>query len=164
MTSPAAEGNEMARDMSKMLDDIFERDMASIFGTCTNTTADPGPPLTLDRIMHSMDECRRILEEPPIRIPGLPAGNTLGFGGIRIIESPAAVRRERVKTYPKRKARTPAHWARMEKKWRKRYGFREVPQIYMFQANRDLHMPAAALVHPSQAVLLRNFTTPRVTP
>jgi hypothetical protein len=148
MTSPTTD------IMSKMLDEFFDRDMASVFGTCTNTAA--SPPLTIETIMQSMEGVRQIIEEPPIRIPRV-AGNSLGFGGLRIIESPAAVRRERVKTYPKRKAKSDSHWARMDKKWMKRYGFREVPCMYMFQANRDLHTPAAALVHPSHAVLLRNF-------
>jgi hypothetical protein len=151
MTSPTTDL------MSKMLDEIFDRDMANVFGTCTNAAANPGPTLTLDTILQSMERVRQIIEEPPIRIPGAPAGNNLGFGDIRIIETPAAVRRERVKKYPKRKGKTPAHWARMDKKWMKRCGFREVPCMYMLQANRDLHTPAAALVHPSHAALLRNL-------
>jgi hypothetical protein len=141
-------------EMSKMLDDMLERDMANVFGTSTNNTA--GPSLTMKAITDSMERVRRIMEEPPKILSG-PGGKTLGFAGIRIIESEIAVRRERIKTYPKRKARPPAHWTRMDKKWRKRYGFREVPQMYIFQANRDLHTPGAVLVHPSQAALLRNF-------
>jgi hypothetical protein len=143
MTSPTTD------IISKMLDEFFERDMANVFGTCTSAAANPGPTLTFDAILQSMERVRQIIEEPPMRIPGAPAGNNLGFGGIRIIESLAAVRRERVKKYPKRKGRTPAHWARMDKKWMKRYGFREVPCMYIFQANRDLRTPAATL--------LRNF-------
>jgi hypothetical protein len=157
MTPPTNPGQQVATDMAKILDDIFERNMANVFGTCSNTTADPGPPLTMQTIIDSMERVRQIMDEPPIRIPGLGA-NSLGFGGIRIIESTAAVRRERVKTYPKRKARTPAHWARMDKKWLKRYGWHEVPQAYMFNGDLSgMALGKGLFVHPSQAALLRNF-------
>lgn len=52
--------------------------------------------------------------------------------GIKIVQSDLAMKEttERVRAYPRRKARTPAHWRRMDKKWRKRYGFKRVACMY----------------------------------
>ena len=51
--------------------------------------------------------------------------------GMKLIVSDHATKDGvRVKMYPRCKARTPAHWRRMDKKWRKRYGFKREPTIY----------------------------------
>lgn len=64
----------------------------------------------------------------------------------RIIESEACTEPgPRVKTYPKRKARTPAHWRRMDKKWLKRYGHTRVPCMY------ESRYDGSIFVHPMLA-------------
>lgn len=70
------------------------------------------------------------------------------LSGLKIIVSDNAVKDgARVRTYPKRKAKSPAHWRRMDKKWRKRYGFKKEPCAYQF----GNHM----IVHPSIYAALR---------
>ena len=50
--------------------------------------------------------------------------------GMRIVESPAACTYERVRKYPRSHAKSPRHFARMDKKWAKRYGTKMVPAAY----------------------------------
>jgi hypothetical protein len=78
--------------------------------------------------------------------------------GIKIIESAAAMKEttERVRKYPRRKARTEAHWRRMDKKWRKRYGFKREACMYWMQNPLGLyperfgrHGERVLIVHPS---------------
>lgn len=68
--------------------------------------------------------------------------------GLRIVESPAACTYEPVRRYPHSRAKSDAHWRRMDKKWRKRYGMRMVPQCYQ--------MFDTLVVHPMLADDLRN--------
>lgn len=67
--------------------------------------------------------------------------------GIPIIESWAAVERSRARIYPKRKAKSPRHWQRMDKKWRKRFGFKEKPAI--FKAAGGVVGRETFFVHPA---------------
>jgi hypothetical protein len=77
------------------------------------------------------------------------------IGAVRIIESIAATQPgDRVRRYPKRKGKTAAHWRRMDKKWRKRYGFRQEPCMYMI--NTPLYGFGETIVaHPVLAAKLR---------
>lgn len=70
--------------------------------------------------------------------------------GMRVIESAHAYTLERARTYPKRKAKSPRHWARMDKKYAKRYGMRVVPQCYQ--------MGDTFIVHPSLMPEIRRAT------
>jgi hypothetical protein len=69
---------------------------------------------------------------------------------LQIIESPAACTYERVRTYPKRRAKSARHWARMDKKWLKRYGMRAKPTAYLIDTPGvfDLDGGQALVVHP----------------
>lgn len=69
------------------------------------------------------------------------------LAGCKIIESPDAFKRIRVRTYPRSHAKSPRHWRRMDKKWRKRYGFYNKP--VMFQMFDTL------FVHPALMPTLR---------
>jgi hypothetical protein len=70
------------------------------------------------------------------------------FGGLKVVVSEHAVKDGgRVKTYPRRKAKSAAHWRRMDKKWRKRYGFRREPCMY--------RMGNTVIAHPSLYAQLR---------
>ncbi len=61
--------------------------------------------------------------------------------GMRLIESPSACTYVRNRTYPKRHAKSKRHWARMDKKYRKRYGMRLVPAYFQ--------MGDTFIVHPA---------------
>jgi hypothetical protein len=79
---------------------------------------------------------------------------------LRIVESTAACAYERVRTYPKRRAKSPRHWARMDKKYLKRYGQRLVPIVYLMDTSffafgmRDTQV---LVVHPSLASQCRKM-------
>lgn len=55
------------------------------------------------------------------------------YNGIKIVESVLAVTRHQARVYPKRRANTPAHLKRMNKKWLKRYGYRQEPAMYLMR-------------------------------
>lgn len=55
--------------------------------------------------------------------------------GMRIIETTAACTHERVRTYAKRRAKSPRHWARMDKKYLKRYGTAPKPTMYVMDTS-----------------------------
>lgn len=57
-----------------------------------------------------------------------------------IIDSTAACTYVRRRTYAKRRAKSLRHWARMDKKYLKRYGMRAEPHAYM--------MGDTLIVHP----------------
>lgn len=61
--------------------------------------------------------------------------------GVRIYYSTAAAEQVRNRTYSKRRAKSLRHWTRMDKKYRKRYGFHAVPAIY--------RMGDVFVVHPA---------------
>lgn len=67
--------------------------------------------------------------------------------GMKIIESTAACQYTRVRTYAKRRAKSPRHWARMDKKYLKRYGMRVEPGCYQ--------MGDTLVVHPALIPELR---------
>lgn len=71
---------------------------------------------------------------------------------LRVIESPAALFYERVRTYPKRRAKSMRHWARMDKKYLKRYGHRRIPTAYMMDTSPGEQV---LVVHPSLATQYR---------
>ena len=50
--------------------------------------------------------------------------------GMRVVQTSTACEYVRVRTYAKRRARSKRHWARMDKKWLKRFGLRAEPRAY----------------------------------
>lgn len=110
-------------DMCRMARDLFSRNLDDMAKSCfaTMATTEPQPCLTMDSIVEmkrTMDEMLRA-ESAPKPAPGLCApflgcqgvmpGNV---GGMKIIERPWP--KKQVKTHRKK---------RINKKWRKRYGF-----------------------------------------
>jgi hypothetical protein len=115
-----------------------------MFDTMANTaTATQSANLTAGKLREACARLQALASPPPIRI----------------IESEFATREGgRVKTYPKRKAKSESHWRRMDKKWRKRYGFARVPCMYRmktplwaFGADAGEYL----VVHPSLVAQLR---------
>jgi hypothetical protein len=75
--------------------------------------------------------------------------------GMRVITSLAAVTPGgRIKVYPKRRAKSSSHWRRMDKKWRKRYGFKP-DQPAMFKMAGGIVGPETLVVHPALMPKLR---------
>jgi hypothetical protein len=74
------------------------------------------------------------------------AGFNTGPLLLKIVESTAACRYVRQRTYAKRRSKSPAHWRRMDKKYLKRYGM--IPECYQ--------MFDTWVVHPMLAADLRN--------
>lgn len=68
--------------------------------------------------------------------------------GICILESIYACTYVRNRTYAKRRARSPRHWERIDKKWRKRFGFHVEPHAYMSGTD-------TLIVHPLLATQYR---------
>jgi hypothetical protein len=80
---------------------------------------------------------------------------------VRIIESWACTEQgDRVKRYPRRKAKSVSHWHRMDKKWLKRYGYQRVPCIYEINVPTWFYDGAPTMttfmVHPTLAAKLRH--------
>jgi hypothetical protein len=73
-----------------------------------------------------------------------------------IRETTAAVQHTQTKVYPKRKARTPAHLKRMNKKWLKRYGSTATPAAFL--------MNCSALGHPGKQILFVHPTLMALIP
>jgi hypothetical protein len=129
--------------------DLFERwqhrmteELAKVFGIpaehlCTNSASpSSGSTLTAEALLQTIREFGAL---PPVPPP------------VRIYESSAAVEQgPRVRTYARRRARTEAHWRRMDKKWLKRYGYRMLPTAYRV----DLPHETMVVVHP---LLVREF-------
>jgi len=67
--------------------------------------------------------------------------------GYRIIESTAACTYERNRRYAKRRAKSPRHWARMDKKYAKRYGAHAVPAAYILNGDTLIMHPVLAHEH-----------------
>lgn len=114
-----------------------------MYGTTANT-ADSGSTLTLEKLHESMRKIEEIARAAP--------------PPVRIIESVYATKDGgRVRTYPRRKAKSESHWRRMDKKWRKRYGFHRVPCAYWVDAPAWGWPPCSRylVVHPSIAAKLR---------
>jgi hypothetical protein len=58
---------------------------------------------------------------------------------LRIIESTAACAYVRNRVYARRRAKSPRHWARMDKKYLKRFGQRLEPQAYLLGDTLVVH-------------------------
>ena len=80
----------------------------------------------------------------------------LGGVSIRILESPAACTYRRARTYPKRRAKSKRHWARMDKKYAKRYGTIMEPQAYAMGDTIVVH----PLLAPSYRAAINNAFKP----
>lgn len=52
------------------------------------------------------------------------------FGGVPVISSPLAVARVSNRVHRQRRGQSAAYHARVQKKWDKRFGFSDKPQVY----------------------------------
>lgn len=75
----------------------------------------------------------------------------------KIVQSPAAVKQgARVRTYAKRRAKSLRHWRRIDKKWRKRFGYRSEPCAYqMTDGCGNILLIVHPILYPQYAAALR---------
>lgn len=81
------------------------------------------------------------------------------FGAPRVrlmVTTAATMQGPRVRTYAKRRAKSPRHWARMDKKYLKRYGFQSLPTAYQAQGGLFGAGELVIFVHPALEREYRN--------
>lgn len=59
---------------------------------------------------------------------------------VTVHEDCAIGRQVQTRTYARRRAKSASHWQRMNKKWRKRYGYHLVPEAYAMEVGRDIYV------------------------
>ena len=107
-------------------------------GTFTSTaTTGPSEGLTIEKIMaakklldqHERENSRRFLAD-------MAGGLFNPFGALRIVESPMAVQSVPKRAHKKRRNQTEAYHRRIQKKWTKRFGMKQVPCAYQIDGGR----------------------------
>lgn len=107
-------------------------------GTFTSTaTTGPSEGLTIEKIMaakklldqHERENSRRFLAD-------MAGGLFNPFGALRIVESPMAVQSVPKRAHKKRRNQTEAYHRRIQKKWTKRWGMKQVPCAYQIDGGR----------------------------
>ena len=75
----------------------------------------------------------------------------------RLVSSPNAVKRgPRVRTYAKRRAKSFRHWQRVDKKWRKRWGYKTLPAAYQMPSGTgDVLLVVHPILYPEYAKAMR---------
>lgn len=105
-------------------------------GTSTAATG-PSPSITLEKIRAAaklMDDYER--HNAQRTIADMAGGMFNPFGGLRLVEHPMAVRSVPVRVHKKRRNQTEAYHRRIQKKWTKRFGMKDVPCAYQINGGR----------------------------
>lgn len=107
--------------------------------------------LTIEKIM----AVRRLLDQHERenrrrQLADMAGGLHNPFGGLRVVESPLAVQTVPVRAHKKRRNQTEAYHARVQKKWTKRFGTKQVACAYridggQFGLGSYLVMPPGAM-------------------
>lgn len=116
-------------------------------GTSTATTG-PSEGITIEKIIaagklldqHERENSRRFLAD-------MAGGLFNPFGALRIVESPMAVQSVPKRSHKKRRNQTEAYHRRIQKKWTKRWGTKEVPCAYQING-RQFGMDNLLVVPP----------------
>jgi hypothetical protein len=77
------------------------------------------------------------------------------YAGIPVHVSPLCTATKRVREHVKRRTQSDAYHARIDKKWRKRFGTKQVPTLYFMDGRAVLGMGERIMVHPSLLADLR---------
>lgn len=116
--------------------------------TSTATAGSAMGTLTLDELRESIEKATRELKQ---------AAPLFAGGSVRVHESPYATRAEPERKHKKRRNQSEAYHRRVQKKWTKRWGTKQVPCAYLID-NAALGGRGRTLVaHPLHMVALRNL-------
>lgn len=135
-------------NLSSFFDQLIMDDLYAASGSSANVANDR-PSLTAEGLLANFRRLQAMVAD--VAPPPPPS---------KIVECAWAVMNgQRVKTYPRRKAKTPAHWRRMDKKWMKRYGFKQQPCVFTINGDAlelafGMRQSTVFMVHPS---LMRDF-------
>ncbi len=128
------------RDFSNAID----REIASAFGIPKgyldgNTSTAQEVAISGEELMRNIKQMMRNLDD---------AGTAMLR--TELIESVYATEQgPRIRTYPRRRAKSDRHWRRMDKKWMKRYGFHPpIPTSYQFESAEFGRSKLMVVVHP----------------
>jgi hypothetical protein len=130
------------------LEDLMMRgNYASTTATTSATTT-----LTASGLLKQMQRVKRMLELHD-------AGRIAPSGRLQVRESPLALQAVPVKRHKKRRNQREAYHLRVQKKWTKRYGTKQVPAAYMIDNSVIGSYGQTLVAHPSIVALLK---TPNV--
>lgn len=104
--------------------------------------------MTLDGLLAGMEKAKRELEQ---------AAPLFAGGSLQVHESQYATRTEPTRLHKKRRNQSEAYHRRVQKKWVKRWGTKQVSCAYLID-NGVLGLPGRTLVaHPQHIASLRNL-------
>jgi hypothetical protein len=124
------------------LEDLMAR------GNCASTTATTGPTLTASGLIKQMQRVRRMIDLAE-------AGRIAPSGPLQVRESPMALQAVPVKRHKKRRNQTEAYHRRVQKKWTKRHGTKQVPAAYMIDNSVIGGYGQTLVAHPSIVARLK---------
>lgn len=124
------------------LEDLMAR------GNYASTTATTGPTLTASGLIKQMQRLRRMIELAE-------AGRIAPSGPLQVRESPIALQAVPVKRHKKRRNQTEAYHRRVQKKWTKRHGTKQVPAAYMIDNSAIGGYGQTLVAHPSIVARLK---------
>lgn len=116
--------------------------------TCASTTATAGTTLTASGLMKQMQRVHRMIDLAE-------AGRIAPNGPLQVRESPMALQAVPVKRHKKRRHQTEAYHRRVQKKWAKRHGMKQVPAAYMIDNSVIGGYGQTLVAHPSIVARLK---------
>ena len=143
-------------DLDDLMRDLLVTGTAATMTTATTNGAG-GDVLTIEhirRVMRQLDENEA--ENQRMSMANMAAGYNNVFGGMRVIESPMAAMLVPVRKHKKRSSQSSTYHARIQKKWIKRFGKKEVACAFMLNGG-VFGLGSAFVLHPSHAALLRGI-------
>lgn len=124
------------------LEDLMTR------GNYASTTATTGPTLTASGLLKQMERVRRMLDLAD-------AGRIAPSGPLQVRESLLAMQTVPTKRHKKRRNQTEAYHRRVQKKWTKRHGTKQVPAAYMLDNSVIGGYGQTLVAHPSIVARLK---------
>ena len=116
--------------------------------TSTATISNNGSTLTMDILLEGIKTAKRELENSAF---------ANSCGPLCVKSSPFATKTEPVRIHKKRSNQRNSYHIRVQKKWTKRFGTKQVPCAYVID-NSVLGFPGRTIVaHPEHLVALRNL-------
>jgi hypothetical protein len=124
------------------LEDLMTR------GNYASTTSATGQTLTASGMLKQMERLRRMLDLAD-------AGRIAPNGPLQVCESLLAMQTVPAKRHKKRRSQTEAYHRRVQKKWTKRHGTKQVPAAYMLDDSVLGGYGQTLVAHPSIGARLK---------